>query len=581
MEQDQELSRLIQVIRRRKWAFVLPFCTVVLLSVLLCLILPNRYKSTATILIQSQQIPSTLVPSTVTSYAEQRIQTITQEVTSRSKILSLVNKYDLLPGKRDRLTTEEIVDKIRKRIHLEPINAEINKVNSSRPVVLTIAFTLSYEDENPRKAQLVTNEIASFYMEKNLESREKHARRTTMFLKDQLQKIQAKISDLETRLADYRKRHLEELPEYSNLNMQRLQKLDADISNIDMQIRSLEEQKASVGNKLASLDPYAGSDERVLSPAERLQQARLERAQLLSRYSNKHPLVLAKNREIALLEAQVPSGNSIEKLRSHLHELELKLADMKSRYSSKYPAVKAVEKEVEEVKKQIVSLDEKRKSNPRMTTREATNPAYIAIKSDFDKINVSISSLKAERARLKSQVKELYKKLHAMPEVAKTYNQLETDYQNAKAHYQELQQKLLTAQVSQGMEEDKLGETFKIVEPAFLPERPYKPNRVAIILIGIVLGIGCSVGSVALLEFSDRSIRDAQTFERLTSAPVLSVVSRVVTPQEQQRQKRFRLILAGATAGAVLGAIAIFHFFIMDLSVFFAKVMHFIHLRLA
>ncbi|HDM79071.1 MAG TPA: hypothetical protein ENG51_21810 [Deltaproteobacteria bacterium] len=570
-EQAQDLTRIKGIIKRRKWWLIWPFVATVALAAIICMILPNMYKSTATILIKNQQIPPTLVPSTVTSYAEQRIQTITQEVMSRAKILKLIEKYNLLPNDRDKLTTEEMVEKIRDRITLEPINAEINKETSSRPVLLTIAFTVSYEDEDPKKAQLVTNEISSYYMEKNLESREAHARGTTKFLEEQLKQVKDQVDKLETKLAEYRKAHLEELPEFTNLNMQKLEKLNSDISNINMQIRSLEEQRATLRNKLASIDPYSGASDRVLSPEERLQQAKLERAQLLSKYSPKHPVVLAKNREIALLEKQVGEVNKIGYLKEQLHELELKLADLKSRYSDKHPSVKAVKREIAQVKKEIRTLKTKGGTSATRRVTDATNPAYIALKSDLDKINVSVASLKAEKKRLEKQIGEVYKKLHAMPEVAKKYNELETDYENAKAHYQELQQKLLTARVSQGMEEDQLGETFLIIEPAFLPEKPDKPNRIAIMLIGVVLGMGLSVGMAALREYTDKSIRDVETFEKITGAPVLSVIPRIITSDEKIKKRRKKIVLVTSAFGGVIVVLIIFHFFVMDLYVFWAK----------
>ncbi len=574
-EQAQDLTKIKEILRRRKWWLIWPFIATVVLAGLICLLLPNMYKSTATILIKSQQIPPTLVPSTVTSYAEQRIQTITQEVMSRAKILKLIEKYNLLPDKRNRLTTEEMVEKIRDRITLEPINAEINKETTSRPVLLTIAFTVSYEDEDPKKAQLVTNEISSYYMEKNLESREAHARGTTKFLQEQLKQVKAQVDKLETKLANYRKAHLEELPEFTNLNMQKLEKINSDISNINMQIRSLEEQRATLRNKLASIDPYSGASDRVLSPEERLQQAKLERAQLLSKYSPKHPVVLAKNREIALLEKQVGEVNKIGYLKEQLHELELKLADLKSKYSDKHPSVKAVKREIAQLKKEIKTLRAKGQTGSTRKIVDATNPAYIALKSDLDKINVSVSSLRAERKRLEKQMDDVYKKLHAMPEVAKKYNELETDYQNAKAHYQELQQKLLTAKVSQGMEEDQLGETFLIIEPAFLPEKPDKPNRLAIMLIGVVLGMGLSVGMAALREYTDKSIRDVETFEKLTGMPVLSVIPRIVTSKEMAKKRKKKILLVTSAFGGLILCLLLFHFFVMDLYVFYAKLARF------
>jgi len=571
MEQGQDITRIKEIIKRCKWWLILPFVSIVILSGIICLILPNIYKSTATILIQSQQIPSTMVSSTVTGYAEQRIDTITQEVMSRSRILNLVKEYDLLPKKRGKFTTEELVDRIRDRIVLEPINAEINKETQSRPVLLTIAFTLSYNDEDPKKAQLVTNEISSYYLEKNIESREKYALETTKFLEEQLTEVKSSMDSLDAKLAEYREKHLEKLPEFTNLNMQKVEKLNSDISNINMQIRLMEEQRAALKNSLASLDPYSNTTDRILSPEERLQQAGLERTQLLSKYSEKHPMILAKNREISLLERQVGNGDNIGQLRSHLDELELKLADLRSRYSENHPGVKTALKELNEVKEEIASLDSHNIEDNSEITTDATNPSYITLKSDLDKITMSVSSLKAEKDRLESQMKDVYAKLHAMPEIAKKYNELNTDYQNTKAYYQVLQQKLLTARVSQGMEEAQLGETFKVIEPAFLPEKPDKPNRLAIIFIGIVLGMGFSVGAASLREYSDRRVRDMEIMERLTEVPVLSVIPSIVTLEDSARQKKRTIIWAGTAVAGIFLALILFHFFVMDLYVFYAK----------
>ena len=212
MAQEQELERIKKVILRRLGWFLWPFIALTALAAIISHVLPNTFKSTATILILNQQIPSALVPSTVTTYAEERISAITQEVTSRSRVLKLVEKYNLLPEKVKKLTTEELVDAIRKRISFHTINAEANKGGGGSPVQLTIAFTLSYEDEDPKKAQAVTNEIVSFYLEKNLESREKVARGTTEFLTEQLKQEQMRMDDLQSRRAAFQKEHVEELP---------------------------------------------------------------------------------------------------------------------------------------------------------------------------------------------------------------------------------------------------------------------------------------------------------------------------------------------------------------------------------
>lgn len=178
MEQGQELAKLKSIVKRRKKWLILPFITVVVAVTAIALLLPDIYKSAATILIQNATIPDKLAAPTITSYADQRIKAITQEITSRSKVLALVQKYDLLPQNRDKLTAEELVDKVAKRISVETIDAEVKKDNQAKPVLLTVAFTLSFEDESEKKAQMVANEISSYFMEKNLDARERYARST-------------------------------------------------------------------------------------------------------------------------------------------------------------------------------------------------------------------------------------------------------------------------------------------------------------------------------------------------------------------------------------------------------------------
>jgi len=567
----QDFSKIKQILKRRKWYFIIPFSLTFLACLIVALILPNIYVSKATILIKSREVPPDLVPSIVTSYAEQRIQTITQEVMSRERILGLVKKYNLLPGKREKMTADEIVDKIKSRIHVEPITAEINTgKNYGRPKILTIAFTVSYEDEDPKKAQLVTNEISSFYLEKNLEVVKEHTAETAKFLKEQLDEVKDEIKRLENKIAEYRKKHLEELPEFMNLNMQKLEKLTSDIKDIDMQIRSLKEQKAVLENQLISLNPYAGSKGVILSPEDRLQQARIELAQLLSKYSEKYPLVQAKKKEIALLEKQAKVSNQFYQLNDRLEELKIKLAQLKSRYSDKHPSVIAVKEEIKKLKKEIAKVKAKL-GKFKNEIENPTNPAYIQIKSEIDRLNVSIASLKSERARLEKEINEIYKKLHAMPEVAKKYNELQLDYENAKMQYNELKKKYMLAKIDENLQSEELGERFEIIEPAYFPEKPSKPNRLAISLIGLVLGLGAGVGSVSLAEYTDKRIYDIETLEKLTNMQVLSVIPRLYTEEEKKKEKRKKvLIILSFIIAAFLGILA-FHYYVMDLYIFWTK----------
>lgn len=576
MEQNFELAQLRGIIRRRKSGAILAFAATFWLIAAVALLLPDIYRSSATIMIENPQVPQNLVASTITSFADQRIQGITQEITSRGRVLNLVSKYDLLPGKRERLPAEDLVEKIKKRITVETIDAEIKKETQNKPALITIAFTLSYDDENPDKAQHVANELSSYYMEKNHEDRAKYARNASQFLEDQLRAAKERRDVLEAKLAAYREAHLEELPEFTALNMQKIEKMSADISNLNMQIRLTDEQRSVVRTRLAEIDPFGGMGPQVLSVQERIKQAQLEEANLSSKYSDNHPLVQAKKHELELLGGKSGDPAKTMQIRARLSQLESELSDLKSRYSDVHPAVKSKILEIERVKGELQSSLSKA-SQPEIAKHEsATSPAYIALKSDAEKADVSLAAMRAEKARLEEQMKSVYVKMHSMPQVTKEYNEMDTDYQNAKANLTDLQQKLASARLSQGMEDEQLGETFKVIEPAFFPEKPAKPNRLAIVLIGMVLAMGVSIGTASFMEYSDTRVHDTETVERLAGFSVFSTIPKIVTAEDIKRTRKKRVLVTAGTAAGIAIAVLLFHYLVMDLDVFWAKLIRLI-----
>ena len=291
---------------------------------------------------------------------------------------------------------------IRKRISLETIDAEINKANQTQPEVLTIAFTLSYEDEDPKKAQKVANAIVSFYLEKNLEEREKVAHGTTEFLDAQLDQEQKNMNDLENKIAVFEKKHLEELPEYFEFSMRKLESLNQRERDVDMQIRSIEEQRSILEVNEALMDPDSGgAGAKVLTPSERLQEVELEHAHDLSKYTSRYPAVQSGTKEIELLKSEGYAGEGYDELAADLTAAENKLARLKATYTERYPAVRAVEREIKEIKARLGKSGKEGQADSTITQRP-TNPAYITFKAELEKAAVSLSSLLA-RKHLRSE----------------------------------------------------------------------------------------------------------------------------------------------------------------------------------
>ena len=189
----------MKILKRRKWSLILPALLVFLTAVAVALALPSIYKSTATILIEEQDIPADFVMATVTSYVEQRLQSINQRIMSYTRLSEIIQRFDLYPELRDKRTAEEIVEQMIEDTALEPVSTEVVDRRTGKPMSATIAFTVSYEGTNPAKVQQVANVLTSLFLAENLEVRKKQAQETATFLESEMDKIKEKLTELEAK----------------------------------------------------------------------------------------------------------------------------------------------------------------------------------------------------------------------------------------------------------------------------------------------------------------------------------------------------------------------------------------------
>jgi succinoglycan biosynthesis transport protein ExoP len=161
----------------------------------------------------------------------------------------------------------------------------------------------------------------------------------------------------------------------------------------------------------------------------------------------------------------------------------------------------------------------------------------------------------------------------ATPKIEEGMKALLIDRNNTQAKYDDLMKKLMESRVAQGLEKGQLGERFSLVDPARLPEKPVSPNRLAIILIGFLLGIGGGIGSASLREFADQSARSPEELVRATGLPVLAVIPTIVTWQESRSQLYRKIWIFVGFVLAIVAGLILVHFFVMDLDVLWARLM--------
>ena len=224
--------------RRRKKSLILPAVAVIVMAGLVALLLPSIYRSTATILIEEQEIPAEFVVTTVTSFAEQRIQQINQRIMSFTRLLEIIKRFDLYPELTDKKTTEEIVEQMRKDTELKPVSADVMDRRTGRPMSATIAFTLSYQGKDADKVQQVANVLTSLFLEENLQVRAKQAEETSSFLEGEMARVKEELAGLEARLAAFKQANINALPELLQVSVQGLNSLDR---NLEIASRAAEE----------------------------------------------------------------------------------------------------------------------------------------------------------------------------------------------------------------------------------------------------------------------------------------------------------------------------------------------------
>ncbi|MBC7994717.1 MAG: hypothetical protein H7Z15_15915, partial [Rhizobacter sp.] len=199
--QGKTMRDHIGMLRRRRGLIAVVFAALFAVAAVVAVVLPPVYRSTATILIKEQEIPQEFVRSTVTSFADERIQVISQQVMTRSTLLDLVDRYGLYGKARQRETSEEILDRMRRDIKLTPISAEVTDRRTGSPVKSTIAFSLSYDSESAAAAQKIANELTTLYLNENVKNRQQKAAETTSFLDEELSRVSEHISEVEQKLS--------------------------------------------------------------------------------------------------------------------------------------------------------------------------------------------------------------------------------------------------------------------------------------------------------------------------------------------------------------------------------------------
>jgi len=571
-QQPTQLADYLVILRRRKAVILLTTAVLFLGALVLAYSLPVIYSSSATILVEGQEIPEQFVATTVVSALEERVQGITLRVLTHDNLWNIAEKLQLYPEDRGIASPEAIVKRIRNDTRVEIVNYQAGGAEPGKHAISTLALTMTFESDSPLLAQQTAAELTTLFLRENRSVRSARAAEVADFLRKESEKLRLEISALESELATFKQKHVDELPELADLNLRLHEQTEANLGRTHQKIRSLEDRMLTLNAQLATTDPYkdvfTDAGKRLQTGGERLNVLLAEYLRLSSNYAQDHPDIVKLRREIEALEGQVGGRHGVVELVTKLKISRERLSDARRKYSEQHPDVNKLRLSVAGLERQLRQIDLQH-IGEQPAVRPAVrpdNPTYVTLQTQ---LNTVIANLKAENEKalqLSGKLADYESRLAQTPAVEREYLVLTRDYDNAVKKYNDLRAKHLEAELGIELEKGAKGERLTLVEPARLPSKPDKPNRRAIVALGFVLGVFGGLGNASLLEYFDSTVRGARSILNIFEAPPLAIIPYINNQEDiRRRRRRLLVIIAGCLALPLL-VLAIVHLWLMPLS---------------
>lgn len=503
---------VLPILARRAWLILALFAVTMAGTTAVSRKLVDKYRSETLIMVVPQRVPDAYVKASIDSM-EDRLQTISQHILSRSRLERIIVDLSLYEDLRRTEAMEDVVQRMRRDIDIPPIA----KADTS--------FRVTYVSRDAKTAQQVTTRLASLFIEENMRERENLAEDTNQFLDSQLEDARRRLIENEKKLESYRRQYSGQLPSQAPTNLQAIQNTQQQLQSLSDAMNREREHRLLVERQLVDLespDPVVAA---TIKPAPTAATGGL---------------------------AGEPAAQQLEAARARLHVLETRL-------KPDHPDLRMLQRAIRDLEaKQQTELNGLASSEP--VPEKALTPAEVLrerrireLKDQIAQIDRDLAEKRAQETRLQGIGASYQAKLDAVPTRESELVELTRDYTTVQATYQNLLAKREEAGLAANLQRRNIGEQFKILDPARVPERPFSPNRMLIYLGGAGGGLVLGLLLTALLEFRDATLKCEADITRLFRLPVLAIVPIMISSDERRRRRR-RVVLAGIAGVVVLVA---------------------------
>ena len=378
----------------------------------------------------------------------------------------------------------------------------------------------------------------TLYLNENLRQRRELTGDTAGFLRAERERIDQQIREIGAKLADFKSRNADVLPERLLYNQQLVSRAEQDLRELDREIQSLSERESYISAQVAVLDPYMPEADlsagRALTPAARLETTRADLASLTARYGDVHPDVIRARREVEILERSVGPRGGRSSLQRDRARLTADLATLRQRYTEDHPDVRKAQRE-------LAAIDDAlRVAGPGGRSSSADgrpdNPAYVTLQAQLAGIRSDLTASRAQRERVAADLAGYQALLLRTPSIEGEYAGLQRQLEDATDQRQDIAAKETTARLGQAVENELKAERLSLIEPPSLPDEPAEPNRKLILLAGFVLALGSGAGLVTLRQVLDEAIWAPRDLGQLLGAGPLAIVPRIAAPVDHARR---------------------------------------------
>jgi polysaccharide biosynthesis transport protein len=517
-EQDSQsfdLERYLGIARRRHLHFLIPLFLGWLAVWGSSWVLPARYKSGTLILVEQPTMPKDYVTPNINDDLQERLQSITQQILSRTRLLNIIDQLNLYAGEHAALSPDEKVERMRKDIEIELVHDTQQRVT---------AFNVYYSAHDPHVAQQVTGELTNLFINENLEVRQKQSEDTTKFLESQLETARQNLEAQEAKIREFKGQHVAELPTQLASNLQILGGVQSQLQTEEDALNAAKQQHVyleTLLNQYRSLQGSSKSPEgtpMALSAIDQeLDKLKSDLADLSSHYTERHPDVRKLKDQIA----------KTEKMRDQL------LVDLKTRNGSQADG------------------DSTAAGRDSADLSQASPMAQL--QSQMQANQIEIKNREQAIAGLETKVNDYQARLNQEPVREQQLADLTRGYDQSKANYDELLKKKNESAMATSMELLQQGERFRIIDPPSLPLKPEFPNRLKFCGIGLAVGLALGVGVVGAFEMQDDRLYREKELKELLPVHVISEIPVIVNPSDE-RSTRKKIWLGWATAAVVLAA---------------------------